>query len=51
MATLDGLNKRFGCDTLCVAVSGTTRQWAAKAENKTPSYTTRWSELPRAFAR
>jgi DNA polymerase V len=51
MNTLDGLNKRFGRDTLCVAAAGTRKRWAAKAENKTPCYTTRWGELPKAFAR
>lgn len=51
MATLDGLNKRFGRDTLCVAAAGTRKRWAAKAENRTPCYTTRWGELPKAFAR
>jgi DNA polymerase V len=51
MSVLDGLNRKFGRDTLCVAAQGTRKRWAAKAENKTPSYTTRWGEVPKAFAR
>lgn len=51
MEALDGLNRRFGRDTMCVAAAGTRKRWIAKAENKTPCYTTRWGELPKAFAR
>jgi DNA polymerase V len=51
MTALDSLNSRFGRDTLTVAAVGTRKRWLAKAENKTPCYTTRWNELPKAFAR
>lgn len=51
MAALDGLNQRFGRDMVSVAAAGTQRRWRARAESKTPCYTTRWSELPKAFAR
>lgn len=50
MAVLDGLNTKFGRDTVTVAAAGTQKRWIARAENKTPSYTTRWSELPKALA-
>jgi hypothetical protein len=32
MVALDGLNKRFGCDTLTVVAAGTQKRWAARAE-------------------
>jgi DNA polymerase V len=51
MAALDGLNTRFGRDTIKVASTGTTQRWAARAENRTQCFTTRWSELPKAMAR
>lgn len=51
MAALDGLNTRFGRDTIKVAATGTTQRWAARAENRTQCFTTRWSELPKAMAR
>ena len=50
MATLDSINARYGRDTLTIAAAGTQKAWAAWAEKKTPSYTTRWTELPKAFA-
>jgi len=50
MATLDALNQRFGRDALHIASAGLVQRWAMRAENKTPCYTTRWSELPKVFA-
>ena len=50
MATLDSINARYGRDTLTVAAAGTQQSWVARAENKTPCYTTRWTELPKALA-
>ena len=50
MSVLDSINARYGRDTLTVAAAGTRKDWAARAENKTPCYTTRWNELPKALA-
>lgn len=50
MAVLDSLNARLGRDTVTVAAAGTAKYWTAKAETKTPCYTTRWSELPKVKA-
>ena len=50
MATLDALNQRFGRDTLHIGSAGLAPRWAMRAENKTPCYTTRWDELPKALA-
>lgn len=53
MNTVDAINKRYGRNVLGVGVSGlvnTPRQWAMRRENKTPAYTTSWSELPIVYA-
>lgn len=50
MSVLDNINARYGRDTLTIASAGTYKHWAARAENKTPCYTTRWEELPKVVA-
>lgn len=50
MSALDSINAKYGRDTLKVAAGGTHKDWAARVENKTPCYTTRWAELPKAWA-
>jgi len=50
MSVLDSINARYGRDTLTIAAAGIRKDWAARSENKTPCYTTRWSELPKAWA-
>lgn len=50
MSVLDGLNTRFGRDTVKVAAAGTAQRWIARAENKSQCFTTRWTELPKAIA-
>lgn len=50
MAALDNLNTRFGRNTVTVAAAGTRKRWVARAETKTQCFTTRWNELPKAFA-
>ena len=48
MATLDGLNQRFGKGTVLVASAGLTgerRAWVMKQERRTPAYTTCWEDL------
>lgn len=51
MAALDALNQRFGRDTVHLAAAGKAPRWAMRARNKSPCYTTRWSELPTALAK
>jgi DNA polymerase V len=51
MAALDSLNARFGRDTVTVAAAGTQKRWVARAENRTQRFTTRWTELPKAYAK
>ncbi|MEY4754815.1 MAG: hypothetical protein RJA44_2490, partial [Pseudomonadota bacterium] len=49
MATLDGLNQRYGRGTLRWAAAGTPSRpagWGMKQERRTPQYTTDWQEMP-----
>jgi DNA polymerase V len=46
MQTLDLLNHRFGRNTVKFASSGIQQGWKMKSEHKSPSYTTRWNEIP-----
>lgn len=48
MRVLDGLNAAHGCNTIQLASSGLQPRWAARFDHRTPRYTTRWDELPRA---
>lgn len=50
MAALDALNQRFGRDSVHLGSAGLAPRWAMRSENKTPYYTTRWDELPKAHA-
>ncbi|MFM9427275.1 DNA polymerase V [Variovorax sp. GrIS 2.14] len=53
MATVDQLNDRYGRGAIGLASTGQTdgrRMWTMKQSLKTPDYTTRWSDMPRALA-
>lgn len=43
---LDGLEKRFGRDSLKLAAMGTEIKWSLRQDLLSPAYTTRWSDLP-----
>ena len=48
MATLDGLNLRYGRGTVSMAsagLAGDRSVWAMKQERLTPAYTTNWNDL------
>jgi DNA polymerase V len=47
MRTIDGLNTRFGRDTVSFAVAGWRRSWKLRRELLSPCYTTAWDELLR----
>jgi DNA polymerase V len=51
MATLDRINRRFGRGTAGLGASGWQEKpaWGMRQLNLSPSYTTRWSDLPRAL--
>lgn len=46
MKVLDGLNQRYGRDSLFVAAQGTVEKWAMRRERLTPQYTTKWGDIP-----
>ncbi|MBF0147124.1 MAG: Y-family DNA polymerase [Magnetococcales bacterium] len=46
MDTLDALRQRFGRDIIHVAGEGVCQRWAIKSANRSPRYTTNWTELP-----
>jgi DNA polymerase V len=47
MGTMDDINKKYGSNTLGVGVTGLVerRHWMMKQGQKSPNYTTRWSDL------
>ncbi|WP_147820920.1 Y-family DNA polymerase [Salidesulfovibrio onnuriiensis] len=46
MRALDGINARWGRDTVLFAASGLKRDWRMRRERRSPRYTTAWAELP-----
>ena len=42
---VDALNARHGNDFVTIGMQTKERQWQSKSEQKSPAYTTRWSEL------
>ena len=49
MHVMDTLNKRMGRGTIIQAATGLKRDWALRADYRSPSYTSRWSDLPTAW--
>jgi DNA polymerase V len=47
MRAVDGLNRRFGRDTVTFAAAGARRAWKLRSAFLSPRYTTRWDELLR----
>ena len=46
MQVMDRVNAIWGRGTLHSAAEGVQKEWTMKREKKSPSYTTRWDELP-----
>lgn len=46
MQTLDGINQRYGTDTLFLAAQGVEQKWSMRRDLLTPQYTTNWKSLP-----
>ena len=46
MQTLDGINQRYGTDTLFLAAQGIEQKWSMRRDLLTPQYTTNWKSLP-----
>lgn len=45
MMTMDSINQKMGKETIKLASEGFKRPWKMRQENKSPSYTTNWSQL------
>ncbi|CAH0533103.1 Protein UmuC [Vibrio stylophorae] len=46
MQMLDGVNHKYGRDTLFTAAQGVSPKWGMRREFLTPQYTTRWRDIP-----
>lgn len=46
MDVIDKVNKKYGRSTIRLAAEGYFKPWDARAELKSPAYTTRWSDVP-----
>lgn len=46
MEAMDQINRKMGTDKVRIGSMGTKPRWGMKQEHKSPSYTTKWSELP-----
>lgn len=49
MSAMDGINKKMGKESIKLASEGFKRPWKMKQGNKSPSYTTKWSEVLSTF--
>lgn len=49
MKALDGVNKKYGANSLFFAASGIRREWKMMRQMKSPHYTTNWQELPHCY--
>ena len=45
MDAMDGINKKMGKESIKLASEGFKRPWKMKQENKSPSFTTKWTEI------
>ena len=50
MTVMDGINRKMGRESIKLASEGFVRPWRMKQGNKSPSYTTKWGELPVVYA-
>ena len=51
METLDHINRKMGQGTLRLAAEGFQHAWKMRTDYPSPRYTTRWAELPVAYAK
>ncbi len=47
MTLLDGINRRFGRDSLVFGSEGLAGKWTMRQHRLSPNYTSNWAELPR----
>ena len=46
MAAIDKINRKMGKDSIKLASEGFRKPWKMKQDNKSPSYTTKWQDVP-----
>lgn len=46
MRVIEGINHKYGRQTIRLAAEGYSKPWAMRAELKSSAYTTQWSDLP-----
>ena len=46
MSAMDSINRKMGKESIKLASEGFTRPWKMKQGNKSPSYTTKWCDVP-----
>jgi len=46
MAIMDKINKNYGKNSIYIAAEGVHKKWAMRQAYRSPSYTSRWNELP-----
>jgi DNA polymerase V len=46
MAVLDGINQRYGPGSSYIGAQGSSQRWKMRQNYLSPSYTTRWTDLP-----
>lgn len=46
MGLLDSVNKKHGLDTLHFAAADVSKNWLMRAGDRSPCYTTKWSDIP-----
>lgn len=51
MNVMDQLNQKYGRNTVSVFLVGSKKSWSMKRENISPCYTTKWQDIPIAYAR
>ena len=49
MTAMDSINRKMGKESIKLASEGFTRPWKMKQGNKSPSYTTKWCDIPAAY--
>ncbi len=50
MDVMDQLNRRYGRNTVSVFSAGNQKSWAMRRGNMSPCYTTKWHDVPVAYA-
>lgn len=47
MKVLDGINRKYGNDTMFLAAQGIEPKWEMRRELLSPQYTTKWNDIPK----